>query len=164
MGVDIHMSIISKNGESKFKEIFDGRDYEWFDNISGNYHTEFYQNFPLMNGIPEKVPDNIREDFASEGVFYDFFHVNVGEFLSWFEEARPDIDAGWVSTYDKWLYEKKNIVPELFHWLDEDNNPYDYQFIEIENPWECSKWLYDFIIKHKKEIGPNDFIVYYFDC
>jgi hypothetical protein len=168
MGVDIHMHIISKEGKMKIENIFDGRDSEWFDNISGgDYHSEFYQNFPVRYGIPEAAPDSIKKDFDNkdEYCYYDFRYVNVGEFMDWFEETRPDIDAGWISTYDKWLYEKKKIVPrDLPHWLDEDCNPYDYHFIEVENPWDCSKWLYEYIDDRKTSIDPNDFIVYYFDC
>lgn len=166
MGVDIHMHIISKEGKIKFKDIFDGRNSDWFNNISGgDYHNEFYQSFPVRYGIPEAVPDSIKEDFDNkdEYCYYDFRHVNVGEFLEWFEEARPDIDAGWVCTYDKWLYENKKIVPELDRWLDEDANPYDYHFIEVENPWDCSRWLFEFI-GEREDITVDDFIVYYFDC
>ena len=162
MGVDIHMSIISKDGESRCENIFDGRDTEWFDNISGNYCSEFYQNFPLRNGLPDTIPEIIKKDQES-GDFYNFFHVNVGEFLEWFLATRPDVDAGWVCTYDKWLYEKKNIIPELAHWLDEEDNPYDFHFIEIENPWDTTRWLYEFITE-RKDITSDDYIVYYFDC
>lgn len=164
MGVDIHMNIVTKDGKYRCEDIFDGRNSEWFDNLCENYHSEFYQNFPRRHGIPEAVPESIGKDFTDEdSCYYDFYHINVGEFLEWFEEARPDIDAGWVSTYDKWLYEKKKIIPEISHWLDEDANPYDYHFIEVENPWDCSKWLYEFI-NERKDISPDDFIVYYFDC
>ena len=162
MGVDIHMSIISKDGEVRCSDIFDGRNSEWFGNISGDYNSEFYQNYPMRYDIPDKVPDGIRQA-QEDGGYYDFRHVNVGEFLDWYIEARPDVDAGWVSTYDKWLYEKKHIVPELSHWLDEDANPYDYHFIEVENPWDCSRWLYEYITS-RDDIKSDDFIVYYFDC
>lgn len=165
MGVDIHLSIISKEGEYKFKEIYDGRDYEWFDNITGDYHSEFYEHFPVRRGIPEHTPEDVVKHYTNEDDFgyYDFCYVNVGEFLEWFYETRPDVDAGWVSTYDKWLYEKKKIIPELNQFLGEEDNPYDFHFIEVENPWDSSRWLYDYILEHK-DITEDDFIVYYFDC
>lgn len=166
MGVDIHMSIISKRGEYKYHDIFDGRDTEWFDNITGNYYNEAYQHFPIMNSLPEIVPDKIKENFekAADYGYYNFFHVNIGEFIEWFMEARPDIDAGWLSTYEKWLYEKKHIIPQtLPHELDEECNPYDYNFVEVENIYEGSRWLYEFITEHS-DITAEDFIVYYFDC
>ena len=165
MGVDINMSIVSKEGEYRAKDIYDGRDSEWFDNITGDYHSEFYEHFPMYRGIPEHVPDEIKRDYSdnSDFSYYDFCYVNVGEFLDWFEHTRPDIDAGWVSTYDKWLYETKGIVPDLLHYLEEDANPYDYHFIEVVNPWDSSAWLYNFI-KNQSNAAPEDYIVYYFDC
>lgn len=163
MAADIHLSIISKEGEYRCRDIYDGRDSEWFDNLCGNYTNESYQNFPRRCGTPLLVPDDIKKAEEGDEGYFDFFHVNVGEFLEWFAEARPDIDAGWVSTYDKWLYERKKVVPELNRFLGEEDNPYDFHFIEIENPWDSSKWLYDFIFE-RKDITVDDFIVYYFDC
>jgi hypothetical protein len=83
MGVDIHLSIISKDGKYRCSDIYDGRDYEWFDNLNGTYSNEFYQNFPRRQGTPLVVPDDIKK--AEEtGDYFNFFHVNVGEFLEWF--------------------------------------------------------------------------------
>lgn len=162
MGVDIHLSIISKDGEYRCNDIYDGRNSEWFDNLSGNYSNEFYQNFPRRYGLPLAVPEDIKKA-EEDGDYYNFCHVNVGEFLEWFAEARPDIDAGWVSTYDKWLYERKNVIPELNRFLGEEDNPYDFHFIEVENPWDSSRWLYEFI-QEREDITEDDFIVYFFDC
>ena len=162
MAVDIHLSIISKDGEYRCNEIYDGRDHEWFDNLTVNYGNEFYQNFPRRHGIPLVAPEDLKKQ-ESEGDCYGFYHVNVGEFLEWFVEVRPDIDAGWVSTYDKWLYERKGIVPQLNCFLGEEDNPYDFHFIEVENPWDSSKWLYEFI-QEREDITVDDFIVYCFDC
>ena len=163
MAADIHLSIISKEGKYRCRDIYDGRDSEWFDNLRGNYTNESYQNFPRRCGTPLVIPDDIKKAEEGEEGYYDFFHVNVGEFLEWFPEARPDIDAGWVSTYDKWLYERKNVIPELNRFLGEEDNPYDFHFIEVENPWDSSRWLYDYIIE-RKDITVDDFIVFYFDC
>lgn len=165
MGVDIHMSIISKEGEYRYQDIYDGRNTEWFDNITGDYHSEFYEGFPVCQGLPEKIPSEIAKAYDIRGgaCYYDFCYVNVGEFKYWFEHTRPDVDAGWVSTYDKWLYETKDIVPELSHYLEEDANPYDYHFIEVTNPWDSSAWLYNYIIS-RENIKLEDYIVYYFDC
>ena len=161
MGVDIHLSIISKDGEYRCNDIYDGRDGEWFDNLCGNYSNESYQNFPRRHGIPMVAPEDLKKA-EEEGSYYNFYHVNVGEFLEWFVEARPDVDAGWVSTYDKWLYERKKVVPELNRFLGEEDNPYDFHFIEVENPWDSSRWLYEYILE-REDITVDDFIVYFFD-
>lgn len=165
MAVDIHMNIISKEGEYKYNDLFDGqRDSEWFDNLCSKYHSNsLYDSFPRRYGIPDAVPEGIKKDL-DEGSYYDFFHVKVGEFLEWFSNMRPDIDAGWVSTYEMWLYQAKGIIPEeIPHELDEDLNALDYHFIEIENPYDSTKELFNFIVEHK-DIDPEDYIVYYFDC
>lgn len=164
MGVDIHMHIVSKDGNCKYEDIFDGRNGRWFDNISHNVEDEVYDDFPNKYGLPENTPENIRYDFEHrEEGFYDFFYVKVEEFMKWFLYKRPDIDAGWVCTYDRWLYEKKGIIPNLVRYLDKESNPNDYHFIEVEDPYDCSGWLYQFITGHG-DIHPEDNIVYYFDC
>lgn len=166
MGVDIHLGIATRDGKYKFEEIFDGRNYEWFDNISGGCRATGgeYEDFPRHFGIPENAPVSLSKAFNEEGCYYDFNYVKVADFYTWFAKARPDIDAGWVSTYDKWLYEKKGIIPEVDHYLSEEKNPNDYHFIEIVNKWDCSKWLLDFLVEHGETISPDDYIVYYFDC
>ena len=165
MGVDIHMHIVGKNGEHKYEDIFDGRNSHWFDNICHNVIDEAYSNFPHEAGLPECVPETIEHDFEHrEEGYYDFYYVNVEKFMKWYLQMRPDIDAGWVSTYDMWLYQSKGIIPnDLNHWLDKECNPNDYHFIEVEDPYECSRWLHEFITSHE-DIHPEDNIVYYFDC
>lgn len=164
MGVDIHMHIVSKDGESKYEDIFDGRNTRWFDNISHNVIDEVYDSFPCKYGLPELVPEAIKHDFEHrEEGYYDFFYVNVEKFMMWFLHKRPDLDAGWVRTYDKWLYEKKDIIPELTRYLEKEDNLNDYHFIEVIDPYESSRWLYEFITSHD-DLHPEDNIVYYFDC
>ena len=136
--------------------------------------------FGAMNaGAQERIPFDAEHftfhsytgwdaDAVESGVFEGAFLASISiylklKFLDWFEHTRPDIDAGWVSTYDKWLYETKGIVPDLSHYLEEDANPYDYHFIEVVNPWDSSAWLYNFI-KNQSNAAPEDYIVYYFDC
>ena len=166
MGVDIHMHIISKDGTVKYEDIFDGRDYDWFANLTGHCTDDSYRHFPYRVGIPENVPANIKEyyDCGMRGCYYDFCYVNVGDFYDWYETARPDIRAGWLTTYERWLYTRKNIVPEeLPRELDPEWNANDYHFTEVEFPYEPSRWLIEFFDNHL-DIGIDDYVVYYFDC
>lgn len=164
MGVDIHMNIITKDGGFRYSDIYDGRNSEWFDNISHKVINESYRNFPHEYGLPELIPEDIKHDYEHrEEGYYDFYYVKVEDFIKWYITMRPDLDAGWVSTYDQWLYQRKGIVPEVMHWLDKEYNPNDYHFIEVENPWESSSWLHEFVTSHE-DIRPDDYIVYYFDC
>jgi hypothetical protein len=168
MGVDIHMGIASRDGKYIYDEIFDGRNSEWFGNISGDVRGmtgEVYQNFPRNSGIPDKAPEELVKVYNEErDTFYGFNYVKVADFLTWFSKARPDVDAGWVTTYDKWLYEKKGVEPEIKHYLSDEDNINDFHFIEVEDKWDCSKWLYDFLAEHGESINVEDYIVYYFDC
>jgi len=164
MSSDIHMHIISNSGEYKYNDLFDGvRNYEWFDNICDKYHSNFcYDSFPKTSGIPDFAPEAVKKDKEDVG-YFDFFYVKVGEFLEWFNRLRPDVDAGWVSTYEMWLYQAKGIAPdEIPHELDEDCNALDYHFMEIEDPEDMSRVLFEFIVDHK-DIGLEDYIIYYFD-
>lgn len=161
MGVDIHMSIINKNGEYIEKNVDDDRDYEWFDNLQGN-GDNLYDTFPYEYGIPENSPKDITEDY-NDNCYYGFHHILVKDFLNWVEKYKPEVDAKWVSTYDKWLYETKGIYPHgASRYLDEDMNTADYHFIEVVDKGDHTKWLYD-KIKNNENICEDDYIVYYFD-
>ena len=165
MGVDIHLGIATRDGKYVYNEIFDGRNGEWFDNISGSIRgmsNEIYHTFPRISGIPDKAPEELVKAYKED--YYGFNYVKVADFLAWFTKMRPDVDAGWVTTYEKWLYEKKGIEPEIRHYLSDEYNINDFYFIEVENKWDCSKWLFDFLTEHGESIDPEDYIVYYFDC
>lgn len=162
MGVDINMSVVDRDGKYKYRDVFDGRNSAWFDKISGNTYDSLYASFPTYGGIPDFIPNEIKEDYA-EGDYFDFHYMTVADFCKWFDKVRPDIDAGWVTTYEKWLYERKGIVPEVDHFLSSINNVADYHFIEVKDKYDCSAWLRDFISEHD-DISPEDYIVYYFDC
>jgi hypothetical protein len=165
MGVDIHMYIVRGNAAVK-KNIFEGRNSEWFRDLQGDGWKDEYDNLPRHWGIPDEAPEYIQEgyDKSREIGYYGFNYVNVADYVEWFEKYRPDKDAGWVSTYDAWRIKNKGYVPEdPIHYLDEDMNKEDYTFMEFEDPYDCGKWLYDYITSHD-EIQGSDTIVYYFDC
>lgn len=162
MGTDIHMNII-RNGKYIKENIFDGRNYEWFDNLEGRGWEEEYDHLFTDYDIPDEVPDEIKDHYNSND-YYGFHYITVLEFKKWFETYRPDIKAGWVSTYDKWKWEHKHIAPkDPKRYLDEDDDLRDLHFIEYFDEYECSKWLYNYLVDNKKEIEDTDIIIYYFD-
>lgn len=164
MGVDIHMYIVAKNGKMKFDNIFEGRNREWFDALQNQSCDVVYDSCPIHRGLPECVPSKIT-DAQNHDIYYGFHYMNVSEFKTWFAEKRPDIDAGWCNTYDKWLYETKKIQPEvLYRELSEDANPNDWHFIEVWNPYDCNCWLFNYLEDYASYITDSDNIVYYFDC
>lgn len=161
MGVDIHMHILDKDGKILDKEIFDGRNSEWFNNLQGNGWDDEYDHFPAYCGLPEVCPKEISQ-FEGEIGYYGFNFMTVGEFNRWFIKYRPDLKAGWVSTYDKWRIEKKHYIPEdLPQYLSSEDNKDDMHFVEYVNTFDCSRWLYQYI--KEKNFSGDDYIVYYFD-
>ena len=161
MGRDIHLNII-KNGSYLGINIFKGRNQEWFNNLLGDSYDEVYGEFPRNSGIPSNAPIDYEIKYNKDNFCYGFYYVHVGDFKQWYLKYRPDLDAGWVSTYDKWRYENKGILPsEVSHYLDKDDNINDMHFIEFVNEYDCSKWLYEYIYDH---VIPDDAdIVYCFD-
>ena len=167
MGMDIHMSII--NGDHYLqKEIFDCRNSEWFNNLMDRGNDIEYEYLPTQSGIPEECPEDIKNKYelpAGDG-YFGFNYITVKDFCEWFHEYRPDLDAGWVSTYDKWRIEKKHYVPDYIpHELSEEDNKDDMHFIEIINYYDCSRWLYKRLKSDlaEKKILPSSIIVFYFD-
>jgi hypothetical protein len=175
MGVNIHMSLVRDDGILLIPDLYDGRNYEWFDNLQQKGDNELYDKLPIKYGIPENVPPHILEDYNS-GDYYEFHYLQSQEYILWFNKYRPDIDAGWITTYDKWRYENKGEIPELCHYLPTDANLHDMQFIEVQNPYNIDSYIMTIISNwwetHKHMINGenhNDpphkvYLVYYFDC
>lgn len=163
MGIDIHMHILDPTGKIVEKDIFTGRDSEWFNNISRKGYDPCYEDFPSFVGVPENSCDEIQEAYNTKDTYYDFFYVDALKFKSWMRLRKPHTDAGWVTTYSAWLYEKKDIVPELWYTLDPECNINDMKFIEVINEYDKSLWLFNFLLdNHYFKEGYS--IVYYFDC
>lgn len=161
MGVDIHMMILKRNG-TVVREIFDGRNSEWFDNLQNRGWSEEYDELPIKYGLPENADpvDNGRAEKGSD--YYGFHWITVGDFREWFETYRPNVDAGWVTTYEKFKYEVKHIVPEVRYALSPEDILADMHFIQIVNRYDCSQWLYTYTLENR--LNDEDIIYYYFDC
>ena len=171
MGMDMTMPIIGADGTVYTKDYNDGnRDYDWFEDLRDRGADEEYNYFPNRYGVPKKLtlPDDIANTInnAEEYGYFDINYVIVSEFKEWFEKYRPDRDAFWMSTKDKWLYENKHFYnPDRWYNImpDESEIPRaDIQFVEIEDIYNPSKKLYDYL---KENNIPDDaYIIYYFDC
>lgn len=163
MGMDICMHIV-KNGRFIKEDIFNGRNSDWFMKLQGKSIRDEYAKMPIKIGVSKQTPnynENFIADKKEEGCF-DFFYISVKDFETWFEKYRPDIDAGWVSTYDKWRMERKGYCPdELPHWLDAEDNIADMHFVEYNDPYDCSGWLYSYLVDNN--IDEDADITYWFD-
>lgn len=161
MGMDIHLFIV-KDKEYLGKEIFDGRNSEWFHNMMQKGWNEVYDHLPVKYEVSEQAPNEIDEQKLAEDLYFGFRTVNVGDYRNWFIKYKPNKDAGWVSTYDKWRIENQGyIIEDIPHYLSSDDNINDMHFIEVENHYDCSKWLFEYLEEHNI---PNDAdITYWFD-
>ena len=162
MAVDIHMHIV-ENYQIIKEDIFDGRNYEWFNDITLK-DKDIYKKLNIKAGFSPKTPKNLIE-YISKLDYYDFYYFKVGDFLDWFTGYRPDLDAGWVHTYTKWKMEQYDYIPgedEFYHYLDKEHIPEDMHFVTIANKYDCNYWLFEYLIKNN--ISHTADITYYFDC
>lgn len=161
MGMDIHIHIV-KNGEYVVKNIYTGRNSDWFDNMMGNGYDDCYNYLDLIFGISPQAPKNLDAKELSKKGYFDFFYVSVKNFKNWFKQYRPDISAGWVSTYDKWRIEHKGYIPEyMAYTLTKEDILEDMHFVEVTNPYDPSAFIYSFLIEN--DIDDNADITYWFD-
>lgn len=160
MGMDIHIYWSDRN--KRTKEIdFGGRNSEWFRSLQDE-GDDVYDSLNIKYGVSPYLNDEIKKE-SDEFGYFGFHHVNVGEFRSWYFHHRPNITAGWVTTYEKWRYEKQGIVPSDPSPILDTNIPFeDQHFIELPNYDDCSEWLYHYIEDNR--IPESADITYWFDC
>ena len=162
MGVDIHM-FICREGEILKDDIFCGRNSEWFSNLQQQSWGNEYDYLIIRYGFSSNAPVELTARFNDPGTFYGHHNIEVKEFKRWFVTYRPDLDAGWFSTYDHWRMKHKGWTPDVVkHYLEEGENPLDYRFVEFENKYNCSRWLYDYLVDNN--IPEDATIEYCFDC
>lgn len=154
MGIDITMHLISKEGDIIVANIFEDRDYRWFENISENGEDIEYDYFPCKHGAPENLSLELIFEAYCTDYNYGFRYVNVKDFIEWYQEKRPNEDAGWVSTYEKYLYDNKGIAPkDVCRCLDEIpiGVKDDFHFLVFEKEHEPSRTLYYKLYKLAQE-------------
>lgn len=154
------MHIVKDNVYIK-EDIFDGRNTEWFRNMMQQGGSDEYDYLPIRYGLSPKAPKSLNQEKLAKDGYFGFYHIQVKAFLDWFCKYRPDMDAGWVTTYDKWRAENKGYTPELMYTLPEDARIEDMHFITITNSYDCSTWLYQYLKKNR--INKNADITYWFD-
>lgn len=160
MGTDIHFFAIKKDtGEMLGRDLYEGRNYEWFDKLSGNTRETEYDYLDSHYDLPDVCAEEIVKEYED---CYGGRHITASEFIKWYENYKPYSDAGWVTVRDSWLYYNKGIVPDLYHNLPDDYPVENYKFIEITNVWEPSNKIYNWICEncvfpHKVEL------VWFFD-
>ena len=168
MGMDIHIHVI-RGTEVVREDIFDGRNSEWFNNLMGRGDDDEYDYLPVSYGLPDVKPEvvdgyTLSEMKENKDGYFGFRYISVKDFKKWFDAYRPDKKAGWVTTYEKWQWEKQGVEPrDPRRYLDKDDIIEDMHFIEFDKTYDCSKWLYEYIIKNSI-IWDNSYIIYWFDC
>ena len=151
MGMDMRLDIV-QNKNYIASDIFPGRNSEWFNNMMQRGNNSLYDFLPVHGGNSPQVPDSWANYYGSEDnrdCYFGNNYITVKDYMKWFEKYKPHIDAGWVTTYEKWEYETRGVEPEVYHFLPDNANINDMVFIEVENKYDCSRWLYDYLLEHK---------------
>lgn len=161
MGMDIHMSIV-KDGKILFDNIYDGRNTAWFNNLMGKGCKWEYDYLKIKSGLSKQSPEN-QNNLEKDG-YFGFNHINVGDFMEWYYEYKPFLDAGWITTRTEWLVKNKGYIldsDDVYYSLNEiDGNINDYVFSEF-SIHENSTFIKDFIVENEVLYGAD--ICYYFD-
>ena len=162
---------ILRSTEVVKEDIFEGRNSEWFQNLLGHGYDDEYDHLHLTWGFPDVKPEVIEghktdEYKENKDGYFGFNHILVDDFLKWFEKYRPDLKAGWCSTYDKWRIEKKGYIPDyLPREIESKDDLVDAHFVEYIDKYECSRWLYNYLSEEmlKGDINEDDIIMFWFD-
>lgn len=157
MGMDIYINVVDKDGNYIKKDLYDGRDSEWFYNIIEELGEYYYVPWTYGTDL-DYIPTEIKE------MFDDGFRVKsvkVADLLNWYDKYRPDIDAGYIRRYDKWRWETKAIPPDqICHFRDPDMDK-DWVWIEnVPTRHEPIKEIIDQI--DNNQVNPNDYVIIYF--
>lgn len=139
--VDAEGNIVCRNAHHKVYNECSRAD-ELAKNLSGQGWNIAYDFLPYIDSAPKLIPENERHLLVETLHYYDFRCINIKDYFDWFRKYCPCTDAGWVTTYEKWLYDTKNIVPEVSHYLDKDAVKEDTHFIEVMDDEEPGYWLY----------------------
>jgi hypothetical protein len=143
---DIHKDIYENCDESKVDEFAKNLAGEGWNNVSYDY-------IPLLGGCPALNPDLQRPDDGLN--YFSPCYIKIKDYDKWFRDYAPHVDAGWVTTYEKWLYETKNIIPrDLSHYLDKDANKDDIHFIEVVDENDPAYYLFLNLGKYKTSSAP----------
>lgn len=169
MGVDIHIYVVDKFGKKKTDNLYDGRNYGWFDNLQDRGMAPEYSYLPRLyrNNTPKEIV-NLFNDLGAKDGYYGMTAVRISDLIKWYNQYRPHVHAGWVTKYDAWLYRAKGIVPS------EDDvytDPYItdsfkvelYEFIEYTDDYNPMTIVYDKITNNNL-IFNDDYLIFYFDC
>ena len=149
MGTNIFMYLVKDNKIVK-NDIFNGRDSEWFQNLQGNGWDDIYDELPRHYGVSPQAPSSLATK-ANEVYHFDKLYMSVKDFKDWFNQYKPQLRAGWVTTYDKWNYETRGTIPDEKRFLDKEDNINDYHFIEYTDEFDQSLWLYNYLIDNNIE-------------
>lgn len=153
------------------QKLYEGRNYEWFDELQERGYRPEYDDFPVQYGLPEyaSIDDKNIQDQAPGNGYYGFAMIQVSKLLEWYAERQPALHAGWVRKIDQWNYERKNIIPnEVYNHLPVGENIEDWCFIEYIDSYDPMTTVLRSIKAAIKEVGDansdNYIIYYFFDC
>ena len=176
MGMDIHVHIVDKDGKYIAKEIWDGRNHEWFTKIDREEDEWNHVNW-IYDYDKEFVPADIKKVFHSDEYsgYFGFKAVKVADFVEWYQTYKPQLTAGWMRKYDAWAMVHKHETPDYVskYWDADEMDPNDWVFVEnIPTADEYAKDIIDTFTTYRHELRDDSrwngdwveaYVIFYFD-
>ena len=168
MGTDIHAYVINrKTGE--YTQILGGfRNSNFFNTLQGNCDSNvIYAELPYganrysFGDLPKAIQDKYREVGG-----YGLNIMEVSDYIRWFDNTKPHLDAGWCTKREEWEYKTRDIIPELSYCLSRDDVIEDMSFIEVvdsNSPWLTLSCEIEDVVDNAKHDHAYVFC-YFFDC
>ena len=134
------------------KEDFDWHvdDSDWINNLLGKGYKPEYERLELFHD------DIVPKDFYKTKLCFSLFLIDVEQYRTWYNLYQPFLNAGWVSRYEAWLYEKKAIVPYEDNVLKSkpSKNSDDYVWLEYRDENNVDGFLLE-RFDHVQEVYPE---------
>lgn len=163
MSTSIFMDIIDSKGHYLKEDIFRWHSQKWFNNLRKCGDGLAYKTLPAKKGLPNVIPKALQTAYQEKENlgYYDFFYFSIKDFFAWYEAAEPDIQRGYVSSFDEYFYYFKKILPtHIYSSTIGLKCPSDYHYIKIIDPYEWGGWLYRYL--HSLDLSEDSYVVYHF--
>lgn len=159
MAADINMYLVDKRDNSiilSTKDLFEGRNYEWFENMQQRGSNVAYDYMPVEWDYEDS--DKLPEDCCYNADWtYGHRAIRVDELLKWFTFYKPAEDGVYLTERENWLYESKGIFLEAWerHYPDAEEGA--TIFTVVRKKYEPILHIIDVLCKKIGTQPPEDY-------